>query len=1519
MTGYERLDAETVVAEARQAESQPATPLFNVSTDADVVVQQAREADASGVYDSQANAFAAVKPFFDYYGAQTRMGMQGVVEGFGGLEAMVGSMSYEEAKARFGKDAGDEMDAQKVQNFEKNVAQWALTKYVPASEHVSRFGLHATGSAVNSLPQMGATAIGGVGGFVGAGSAGAALGAFTTSAALMAGQFYMEARAKGASHESARNTAAVVGAAQGMLEALELRQWGQLAKKTGQVALFPAKEGVVKQLFTEYAKTVGMETAEEWAQQVFDQLGRTYIGFAENNKRIIPTWKEVLEEWKQTIYSSLGASMVLGGASVGAGYMSRDKSTSEIAEDAGAALDEISRKLDVKAKALLEPKQKEGEAPDVFVPPSMEAPAIKSAKEKHDAAKLKQKEAKDRVDEIKARIEFMTDADAPIRKTAEKELREANRAYREAAQETRRAVLGVTREGIQHKIDNAKLGSVQRIELEEDIKAIATKLRSLELDAVMETIDERLAELENIRKSLTDVDSKADVDAKVVELEAERQSFADLKELIRDKVLDAKDLKTINTKIQSLRARTLVTMAGRKIIKASNKALRFASKNIKTNQELLTNLIKKSGIPEAQQGEFISLVKNTQTAKDLENASQQVEMRLREIEAAHDRASAIDELKVELRKSNRVKKTVKGNTKMVPRISADAQALMDVYRRFLKDPKEAGAVLQAAAELRKKNAEEIDKHAQNGARVVGEVPREVVELIAAQTVNFKSMTAAQIRALAKTISEITATGRSAYVEARVAEEAQKAADIEQVGKDIDGDIKGKTAEDERFKWNEPAKFKRTLGDAISPWNALVAIATQHSENPELNKIADVTEEILAEQTNIKNGVNLLLDTVTGGSKGRMKHLLKRMVQGGRVPIRPNMEFIDADGKASKRRMSRNQMIQLYNQMRDPDLRAGLTTSTSEGGNGYTYREDVNPGEMSTERYLDGNLTADDKKLADGLRAFYQAYYERVNDFHIKEFGIPLTKNQFYSGYARRMGVSAEVGSNTDFLTQFLERQSLVPGSTIDRVASKKGLMPSDAFLEAIDHINQMETWITWSNKERRLRNIFSNAKIREKIRIKYGQNFLNHLSESFNNVVGTRREQRSKVGRLVDVIRRNEGTAFVGAKLLQIPKQMTAAIAFSAHLPKDIRSGALFAARLAELAINPKKLFDTVRKLEKTSTLLQTRGGNITLEMREKIKNDLPGALQMRTLKDFLNLPTTIGDRLSIWFGGGALYNSLLDMGYTEQQAIAAFDKAANQTQSSSLRDQMTPLELGGPFGKAFSLFTKQPVQLLAHLLTDAKRAASKPSYENSVALARSFITFHVAQMLFQSVGLAMALANDDDDEALTEEFAKTIRALVLGPAAGMPILGDILDSAGTYATNMVFDAHERVWMPSNILTDTGGNALKLLSLMGKAYQDFDAITTEEWFKMWHAYNRSFALLGPGGGLPVEPFTNILENLATGEGDLATAVISAAAEQLLHGDVNRLSTDDLSGIVGTQSAPAIPNDAPEVEDDSHDD
>lgn len=1044
-------------------------------------------------------------------------------------------------------------------------------------------------------------------------------------------------------------------------------------------------------------------------------------------------------------------------------------------------------------------------------------------KEKVDAYK---QTAQSKIDDFKTKrdqaAEQVRSLEAEVRQIETEMARSVPASEQQNAEalEKNRAKLGKKRDQLQAKVDKGK--------------------------AVLADADKKLSKAQNQLSAKEDVDIPGvkSLAAKQAKLQGRLEQLDTLGELLQDDLLNSEDLKALRLKAPTMKARTLAALASKKVVRAAKRAAIDTRKTIAENQAILKKVILKAKLPKDGEARLLKRLNAVQTNDQLGRVVEDTE---REIQNILDKAAA-DKYRSKLNKLVKTKA-----------VTPEAKRFLDLYKFYLSNPKEAQAELEAEKQRVLDYAAKVDNIlAEGGIDISEPLPQAVHTLVASQTANLRDMSANQVKALYETVRGIAEQGNADRLTQM---EAQAQEDLAFVERQIDS-VNGTKPADPNQKPGAIRKFKRTVGAPISPFNGLLAIASQHDPNATLVNDLDATQEMLAYENSTSKHLNDLIDTLAGDSKGgRYWGLLHRMVTGakqvdvGEHTIRGTgnrdggNSLKEGSTKYERLRMTRNEAIKLYNQMRDPSLKRGL-----QEGNGYTFLEDVQPGEISTEEALDRFLNAEDKLLADRLRDFYRKYFRRINAHYSEKTGMPLDYNADYSGYAQRTHVEGDdLGSESDFLRRQYEQGNTTPGSVKQRVNSGAGLKRADALVDAIQHVKMFENDIAFGDYARKVRKVLSNPRFRSALDNKYGTRLKRYIDTTFTNIIGTRRQQDAAIFEFLDTVRRNMGAAYTSARPWQIVKQMTSTFAFM-NYANPVRMAGEYAKML-----NPAFFVRTALILEKSSQILPTRSGNIILEMREAIENakGLRDKGEM-SFSDILALPTTIGDRASIWVGGGALYNTLIKEGKTHEQAIKIVDRAVNETQSSALRNQQHSFELGGSVQRAMSLFTKQPAQMLTRELNDLRRAVSLRDAKSVANLARTVALMHGMQFLFQMAVLAQAQSEGADDDRLDSKMLDVLINTVLGAFSGTVVLGDLLHDAAATAIYESLDERYRGRPAEDAISGLKRNALTTLRLSIKAFKEGD-LSVEDAFKLAHAYNRSFGVSTTG--LPADALVTWLENI----------------------------------------------------------
>lgn len=1004
-------------------------------------------------------------------------------------------------------------------------------------------------------------------------------------------------------------------------------------------------------------------------------------------------------------------------------------------------------------------------------------------------------------------------------------------------------------------------------------KAAANKAK---IQAVKETTDAKISELQ---VKLQDRKAQADENPLIHKLTAEYNKISDentqLKSMLElfdnPEVFNSQDVKDLNAKITSASAHSLVKATRGAIQRVAKQAVKAAVKNTQENKALVKRFIRLVGLNREHTDRLYKMADRVATDEQMAALVKKLDAEIKVMQETEAYDEAFNNLVKEMDK--KIEDNHNGQTRGF--IGMDAAERLKVYRELIRNQDKAAAIVNAAAELRLREAGAMDavNDSEEPAIHQGYTSVDEVEAIARQVANIAEKSPEQINQIAADMKNIRETGRSEFLDKVAAKKLETETKVAQFVRSLQGNSPVDT-ENKSTKDMNLAKEARTLGHKLAPWNSLANMLGQFDKDNIAAKILNISVEKFQERKQLKANMDKLHDLITGdntnppgvATKAARKvfgiRAIDRLVQGGnRAAFKKSAqrEYVTATGASMSLEKAgidtRNKAIHLWNQMTDPDLEAGL-----KKGNKYTLKDDKVASGFTTYEVLDQVLTKEDKATAKAIKDFYRSFFNEINAWHIDTFGAPLDYNENYSGYAQRVGFD-NVSTETDFLSQVYDLQrSIIPNSTKARQKSEKALAPADGYVTALQAINQFTHAMVWYAKENELRKVLTNPMVKAIIKDKLGSDFARSLDISFANIVGTRMQQYGMKIKMLDHIMSNMAEAFTSFRIWQIPRQMTSAIMYSQHIGPQAYGAALF-----RLMTNPARLLRTVQAIY-GSDFMSTRDGDGLQDMMSRVNNQgRANAARDISFRAFLNLPTWLGDRGSAYLGGAALYDAVLEESGPEA-ANAVFSKVSDETQGSTSRDQQTVFELGGSLNKAAALFQKQNIQLL-HAQLDAMKSAQARGLKGAAVAATMIAATHMAQFAYSFFNVIKGFSEGEDDNKLLERFAQAVRDAV-NPFAGIPMLGDTFDAAMTLApvvgTNDVFKLKERVYDSVAGYESAGSNAIKSLKMASKILKDPEGVSNKDIFGFWHAINRSLVLALPkkyGGGLPLDTFTTMLEDV----------------------------------------------------------
>ena len=542
--------------------------------------------------------------------------------------------------------------------------------------------------------------------------------------------------------------------------------------------------------------------------------------------------------------------------------------------------------------------------------------------------------------------------------------------------------------------------------------------------------------------------------------------------------------------------------------------------------------------------------------------------------------------------------------------------------------------------------------------------------------------------------------------------------------------------------------------------------------------------------------DMVTDTVDASTrmyKGRMlqiKEVLETKLReiygsGWEKEIQESRESIEETEAILGYQLSRDEIIYLYNQYRDPS-----NHSNFEAQYGGKYAEKM-------EKLFEF-LTKEDKEFADyQVNELFPSLYEYYNPIYKRIYDAEMPWSMVYAGPLRYDG-----GTETPFdllqgTTSF--QKSMAPGYAIKRVNNKRKISEESNINNMTSYIQEMEYWAAYAENLRDINKLFKNDAIRDAITSIHGPKLMKLIDESID-VISKKGGKVSEFDRIVN----GTNSLFSITRLALSPviylKQLTSAFAYANDIGyrnwvkysiKNIIEFRKLSKEIMENSIYLKDRYD--KSITRT---LETYKEENSIFTRPKYFIGDKGISGDDVVSFMMGL-VTAGDRHAIIIGGMPNYKLYKDRYMkenpeaTEQEAvdyaIIKFEKDTKKAQQSSDLQDKDLTQTGNPIYRSFNMFLTSPKQYLRKELYAIRQIYTKIRQWDRMAgkgtvgqNLRTLTTFHVVlPMIFQYVtsGLPGLLADWED-----EDGEDLLRAAIMGNINGLFILGDFFVAAADYA-----------------------------------------------------------------------------------------------------------------------------------------
>ena len=542
--------------------------------------------------------------------------------------------------------------------------------------------------------------------------------------------------------------------------------------------------------------------------------------------------------------------------------------------------------------------------------------------------------------------------------------------------------------------------------------------------------------------------------------------------------------------------------------------------------------------------------------------------------------------------------------------------------------------------------------------------------------------------------------------------------------------------------------------------------------------------------------DMVTDTVDASTrmyKGRMlqiKEVLETKLReiygsGWEKEIQESRESIEETEAILGYPLSRDQIIYLYNQYRDPS-----NHSNFEAQYGAKYAEKMDK--------LFEFLTKEDKEFAEyQVNELFPSLYEYYNPIYKRIYDAEMPWSMVYAGPLRYDGGTETLFDLLQGTTSF--QKSMAPGSAIKRVNNNEKISEESNIKNMFSYMQEMEYWAAYAENLRDINKLFQNDDIRDAITSIHGPKLMKLIDESID-VISKKGGKVSEFDRIVN----GTNSLFSITRLALSPviyfKQLTSAFAYANDIGyrnwvkysiKNIIEFRKLSKEIMENSIYLKDRYD--KSITRT---LETYKEENSIFTRPKYFIGDKGISGDDVVSFMMGL-VTAGDRHAIIIGGMPNYKLYKDRYMkenpeaTEQEAvdyaIIKFEKDTKKAQQSSDLQDKDLTQTGNPIYRSFNMFLTSPKQYLRKELYAIRQIYTKIRQWDRMAgkgtvgqNLRTLTTFHVVlPMIFQYVssGLPGLLADWED-----EDGEDLLRAAIMGNINGLFILGDFFVAAADYA-----------------------------------------------------------------------------------------------------------------------------------------
>lgn len=802
----------------------------------------------------------------------------------------------------------------------------------------------------------------------------------------------------------------------------------------------------------------------------------------------------------------------------------------------------------------------------------------------------------------------------------------------------------------------------------------------------------------------------------------------------------------IRKKAQALKAADNdITIKGKDIAKAADESVRrqkqainegfrrgisVAKKNVKDAQSIVVDMVKKSGLTDADKSKFINAVKNVQTAEQLPNAMARIRSRM--IVLAEKQARR--EIRSAIKKALTSTKTKTESGRKTGKLTPEIQDTMDSLRFLSKTTKEDAASL--LVERLSSGKEFTDREI---------LENRLLDAIAeGADVNTKEL--AEFLADIRSLIETGKTARGQELEKRKAQEQKtKEKIIELIGDTSQ-------LKPDNFFAEYVRSLKESATNGINSWagnfNTKLRVAFNSRDSAAVEDFlaneASIMDEQLANVDGREKRIKAFVKDITSKTKMSERQFMKRMFSDESNVVFIG-KFTHSDGAIRQVNMTRSEMRQRYMESLNDQVKERLMNPKANA-----YTDEI----ISAIRQ---NLDEVDMQIIESTLDYYRNFYPDINAVYKKLNGVNLGMVETYVPI-RAEKVDAE--DTNEFLTSMaMYRGGVSPASLKQRQLSSSELKLAGDFQTLLTYTQQMQYYITHVEKVSSMRRVFMDSAVQKKLRESIGAKGVELINSDLDYFARKGIIMSRLAGKTIETLTRNFSFAQLALKPQIALKQLTS---FPAYM--DGVKTMDFMAGLSDLAANPKNALDVLRQ----SNLWQNRPGTIDQDFQAMFsdKSKLNFLSRRPSLAKMLMTFITYGDKGALYLGGYARYYAERKAGKTHEQALRSFELSTERAQQSSSADQLSELQRSPyPLARMLTQFMSAPNSLFRAQLS-ALIEFKKGRISNQEFAKKMFIYHVLIPQIFTVV--ANGFSWDDEDQ---------LRALIIGQINGVFLFGELIEA----------------------------------------------------------------------------------------------------------------------------------------------